>query len=128
MSRFMADNDQPDQLVLSLYGMLAIGMTPGTYISGEAISVVPVDGAYYRSMYMPPNSARTRRTSRRCARCSSTSGADRERRADRARPGVLDAAGVARERQDDRVDGAPTSFGPVSYSIARTGIARSTSS
>lgn len=56
MSRFMADNDHPDQLVLSLYGMIAIGMTPGTYISGEAISVVPVNGAYYRSMYMPPNS------------------------------------------------------------------------
>jgi len=56
MSRFMADNDHPDQLVLSLYGMIAIGMTPGTYVSGEAISVVPVYGAYYRSMYMPPNS------------------------------------------------------------------------
>ena len=55
MSRFLADNDHPDQLVLSLYGMLAIGMTPGTFVSGESISVVPVRGAYVRSMYMPPN-------------------------------------------------------------------------
>ena len=28
-SRFLSDNDQPDQLVLSLYGMLAVGMTAG---------------------------------------------------------------------------------------------------
>ena len=55
-SRFLADNDQPDQLVLSLYGMLAAGMTADTYVSGEAISVLPVDGAYDRSMFMPPNS------------------------------------------------------------------------
>ena len=55
-SRFLADNDQPDQLVLSLYGMLAVGMTAGTYVSGEAVSVLPVKGAYDRSMFMPPNS------------------------------------------------------------------------
>ena len=55
-SRFLADNDQPDQLVLSLYGMLAAGMTADTYISGEAVSVLPVNGAYDRTMFMPPNS------------------------------------------------------------------------
>ena len=55
-SRFLADNDEPDQLVLSLYGMIAAGMTAGTYVSGEAISVLPVKGAFDRSMFMPPNS------------------------------------------------------------------------
>ena len=106
MSRFMADNDHPDQLVLSLYGMLAIGMTPGTYISGEAISVVPVNGAYYRSMYMPPNSganASYLETLRQML--------VHERRGPSGAPDGLDLAfstpqGVARERQDDRRDRA----------------------
>ncbi len=51
----LADNDQPDQLVLSLYGMLAAGMTADTYISGEAVSLLPVNGAHDRTMFMPPN-------------------------------------------------------------------------
>jgi hypothetical protein len=54
MSRFLADNDQADELSLSLYGMLATAMT-ATYVSGEAISVLPVGGSWYRTMYMPPN-------------------------------------------------------------------------
>jgi hypothetical protein len=56
-ARFLADNDQADQLVLSLYGHLAAGMTTGTFISGEAASVAPLAGGYYRSMYLPPNAA-----------------------------------------------------------------------
>ena len=54
--RFLADNDQADRLVLSLYGQLAAGMTPGTFVAGEAASVAPVDRGFYRSMYLPPNS------------------------------------------------------------------------
>ena len=54
-SRFLADNDQPDQLALTLYGMLAAGMTRDTFVSGEAVSLLPVGTAYYRTMYMPPN-------------------------------------------------------------------------
>jgi hypothetical protein len=57
MARFLADNDRPDQLVLSMYGMLAGAMTPDTFVSGEAASVAPVRGALYRSMYLPPNGA-----------------------------------------------------------------------
>jgi hypothetical protein len=57
VSRFLADNDEPDQLVLSLYGQLAAGMTEGTFVAGEAASVAPLEGAYYRSMYLPPNGA-----------------------------------------------------------------------
>src|SRR5215470_846667 len=55
ISRFLAANDRPDQQVLSLYGLLAIGMTPGTYVSGEAVSVLPVGGVSERMMLMPPN-------------------------------------------------------------------------
>jgi hypothetical protein len=57
VARFLADNDRPDLLVLSLYGQLAAGMTHGTYVSGEAASVSPLRGAYYRAMFRPPNSA-----------------------------------------------------------------------
>ena len=42
VARFLADNDQPDQLVLSLYGMLGAAMTPGTFVSGEAATVAPL--------------------------------------------------------------------------------------
>jgi hypothetical protein len=57
VARFLADNDRPDQLVLSLYGMLGASMTPDTFVSGEAASVAPLRGAAYRSMYNPPNTA-----------------------------------------------------------------------
>ena len=56
MARFLADNDRAEQLVLSLYGQLAAGMTPGTYVSGEAATVAPVRGEPYRKMFLPPNS------------------------------------------------------------------------
>ena len=121
MARFMADNDHPDQLVLSLYGMLAIGMTPGTYISGEAISVVPVKGAYFRSMYMPPNSganASFLETFRELL--------VHERRGAGGAPVGLDLAFSTPRPwlaagKTISVAAAPTSFGPVSFSIARAG-------
>ena len=55
--RFLADNDQPDQLVLSLYGKLGADMTENTFVSGEGSNIAPVSGQYYRSMHRPPNSA-----------------------------------------------------------------------
>ena len=95
-SRFLADNDQPDQLVLSLYGMLAAGMTTGTYISGEAVSVLPLHGAYDRTMFMPPNTGAN----------ASYLGTLREllvhERRRRARPCVLDAARMAGGREAHR--------------------------
>lgn len=56
VSRFLADNDEPDQLVLSLYGMLAAAMTPGTFVAGEGASVSPLYGRLERTMLLPPNS------------------------------------------------------------------------
>lgn len=57
MSRFLADNDQPERLVLSLYGQLAAEMTPGTFVSGESVSIAPLGGDHFRSTYLPPNGA-----------------------------------------------------------------------
>jgi hypothetical protein len=121
MSRFLADNGQYDQLDLSLYGMLAIGMTPGTYISGEAISLVPVEGTYYRRMYMPPNSganASFLETLRLLLL--------HERRGPKGAPDGLELAFATPRAwlgsgKTISVTHAPTSFGTVSYSIERTG-------
>jgi hypothetical protein len=78
--KFLADNDEADQIVLTFYGKLAHGMTRGTFVAGEAhnigptltkwpscrgkagcVAPAPADGwapdEYYRSMYMPPNTA-----------------------------------------------------------------------
>ena len=55
--RFLADNDQSDQLVLSLYGKLGADMTENTFVSGEGSTIAPVGNQYYRSMHRPPNSA-----------------------------------------------------------------------
>jgi hypothetical protein len=120
-SRFLVDNDRADRLDLSLYGMLAAGMTEGTYVSGEAVSVPPVRGAYERTMFMPPNSGAN----------ASFLGTLRElliheRRGPLGAPTGLDLAfatprawladGATIEVRD-----APTSFGKVSYSLVRQG-------
>jgi hypothetical protein len=79
-NRFLADNDQADQLVLGFYGLLAGAMTQKTFVTGENANVGPLaskwpacqgqpscvfpppaDGwapdEYYRAMARPPNSA-----------------------------------------------------------------------
>ena len=99
-SRFLADNDQPDQLDLSLYGMLAAGMTQDTYVSGEAVSLLPVSGAYYRTMFMPPNSGANASYPRDAARAARPRAPRTARRPDRARSRLLDAARLARRRPD----------------------------
>ncbi|HEY6961541.1 MAG TPA: hypothetical protein VI408_06590 [Gaiellaceae bacterium] len=121
MSRFLADNDEPDQLVLSLYGMLAAGMTENTFVSGEAVSVLPVDGAYDRTMFMPPNSganASFLETLRQVL--------VHERRGPRGGPVGLDLAfstprAWLANGQQITVTSAPTSFGRVSYTLTRRG-------
>ena len=55
-ARFLASLDEPDLLVLSLYGHLAAALTRDTFVGGEASSLSPIGRAYYRSMYLPPNS------------------------------------------------------------------------
>jgi hypothetical protein len=123
VSRFLADNDQPDQLVLSLYGMLAVGMTQGTYVSGEAVSILPLRGAYDRSMFMPPNTGAN----------ASYLGTLRElliheRKGRLGAPAGLDLAfstprAWLGDGQEIDVHAAPTSFGKVTYTLARHGAA-----
>ena len=117
-ARFLADNDRADQLVLSLYGHLAAGMTPGTFVSGEAASVAPLANRYYRSMYLPPNAASNAAflETLRLMLVHETRGRDGE-------PNGLQL-GYATPRAWLRPGGkivvrrAPTAFGRLSFSIA----------
>lgn len=117
ISRFLADNDQPDQLDLTLYGMLAAGMTPGTYISGEAVSLLPVRSAYERSMFMPPNTGAN----------ASFLGTLRELLVHEAPAGLDLAFATPRSWLADGkqivVQDAPTRFGKVSFTLERHGSA-----
>ena len=118
-SRFLADNDRPDQLVLSLYGMLAVAMTQGTYVSGEAISVTPKRGVYHRMMYLPPNQG-ANSTFLETLRLTLV----HERRGARGEPVGLELAYATPRRwlgtgKTIRVERAATSFGPVSFTLER---------
>jgi hypothetical protein len=121
VSRFLADNDEADELVLSLYGTLAAALTPGTYVAGEAASVTPLRGARYRTMYLPPNNdgaAAFLETlhSMLVHESRGPEGAPRGLELAFATPRAWLANGKSLS-----VTGAPTSFGPVSYSIVRAG-------
>ena len=118
MARFLADNDRSDQLVLSLYGQLAAGMAPGTFVSGEAASVAPIGREPFRSMYLPPNGASNASLleTLRLMLVHET----RDRRG--APTGLQLAFATPRAWLEPGkrivVSDAPTSFGPLSFSIA----------
>jgi hypothetical protein len=119
MARFLADNDEADQLLLSLYGTVAAALTPGTYVAGEAASVSPLGSALYRTMYLPPNNAGAAaflETLRQMLVHESRGAKGVPRRLELA---FSTPRGWLREGESIVVRGAPTSFGPVSYSIRR---------
>jgi hypothetical protein len=117
VARFLAANDEPDQLVLSLYGTLAAAMAPGTFVSGEGATVAPLAGRFHRSMYLPPNGASNAaflETLRVMLVHETTApnGAPRGLRLAFATPRPWLAPG-----RNISVREVPTSFGPVSYAI-----------
>ncbi len=117
VSRFLAENDEPDQLVLSLYGQLAHGMTPGTFVAGEAASVAPLPGPVRRSTYLPPNSAANASflETLRLTLVQETrdaAGVPRGLRLAFATPRAWLAAG-----RRVVASAVPTSFGPVSFAL-----------
>jgi hypothetical protein len=121
VARFLADNDEADQLVLSLYGTLAVAMTPDTFVSGEAASVTPLAGAYHRAMYLPPNGASngaflTTLRSMLVHETRAPDGAPRglELAFATPRPWLRPGGRIAVERM-------PTSFGPVAYALEAEG-------
>ena len=121
LSRFLADQDDPDQLVLTLYGTLAAGMTPNTFISGEAATVAPLRGALYRSMFLPPN-ADSNAALLETLRLMLV----HEARGPKGAPRGLELAYATpvawlRPGKTIAVSAAPTSFGPLTYTLHRDG-------
>jgi hypothetical protein len=121
VSRFLADNDEADQLVLSLYGTLSAGLTRGTFVTGEAASVTPLRGRRFRTMYLPPNNdgAAAFLETLHSMLVHETRGPEGAARG-------LELAFATPRAWLERgktitVSGAPTSFGAVSYSVAREG-------
>jgi len=111
VARFLALADEPDQLVLSLYGELAAALTPDTFVAGEAASVSPLGGRRERSMYLPPNAvagdALLETLRQQLVQDDGTS-----LRLAYATPRAWLAPG-----KRIAVSDLPTSFGPVSYSL-----------
>src|SRR5581483_2625034 len=127
VSRFLADVDEPDQLTLSLYGILAASLTPGTDVAGEAASVLPLDGERYRTMYLPPNNdgAAAFLETLRLMLVHETRGAAG------APTGIELAYATPRGWLADgrriSVTDAPTSFGPIGFTIeSRSGVVTAT--
>ena len=121
VDRFLADADQPDQLVLSLYGMLGAAMTPDTFVAGESASVTPLHGLLDRTMYQPPNSGANAAFLENLRlllvhETRAPGGAPRGLQLAYATPRPWLADG-----QTIDVEQAPTSFGAVSFSLERAG-------
>ena len=121
VARFLADADQPDQLVLSLYGMLGAAMTPDTFVAGESASVSPLHGRLYRTMYLPPNSGANAAflENLRLLLVHETRGPNAVPRGlelafATPRPWLADGGTIG-------IEDAPTSFGLLSFSLSRTG-------
>jgi hypothetical protein len=121
VARFLADADQPDQLDLSLYGMLGAAMTPDTFVAGESASVSPMHGRLYRTMYLPPNGGANAAflENLRLLLLHETRGPEGAPR------GLELAFATPRswltDGQTIDVEDAPTDFGPVSFTLARAG-------
>ncbi len=112
VARFLAAQDESDQLVLSLYGHLAAGMTQDTFVSGEAASVAPLGGQRERSMYLPPNSVSN------AALLETLRLLLVQERGEGLRLAYATPRAWLRPGKRIAVTNVPTSFGPLSYSLS----------
>ena len=120
VARFLADNDRPDLLVLSLYGQLGAAMTTDTFVSGEATSLAPLGSTFHRSTYLPPNGAANGTFLETLRLLLVHETRDRD-----GRPRGLEIAyatprGWLRPNRRIAVRRLPTGFGPLSYTIQST--------
>jgi hypothetical protein len=118
MARFLADNDEPDQLGLSLIGYLAAGMTPKTFVAGEAASVTPLPGTADRAMYLPPNGASNAAFLETLRSMLVHETRDRGGQPYGLQLGFAALRNWLLPGRHVALRNAPTSFGPVSFSIA----------
>ena len=138
--KFLADNDEADQIVLTFYGKLAHGMTRGTFVAGESHNIGPMltkwpscreqagcvppsvadgwtPGEYYRAMYLPPNMANNTtflQALRLMLVRTVTDGGDLPRGLDLA---YATPRGWLEAGKTIRIANVPTEFGVVGYQI-----------
>lgn len=123
LSEVFARLDEPEQLVLALYGKLGLGLTPHTFIAGEGGSLAPsrvlgdesTDG---RSMYLPPNTASQMMYAivlRHCLVFDFDEQGDGQ--VDTLRLAFSTPRQWLQEGKEIKVKNMPTAFGPVSYCI-----------
>ncbi|MGH9265140.1 MAG: IPT/TIG domain-containing protein [Acidimicrobiales bacterium] len=113
LAEFLAQNDKPDHLVAGLYGHLAHGLTRGTYVGGEGNTVRAVPGEFYRQLNNPPNSV-TNATVLNHLRVMLLHETGGGLRLAHATP-----RGWLEPGRKISVAGAPSEFGPVTYTIER---------
>ena len=112
--------DRPDEVVVAFYGKLAQGMTRGTWQGGEGSSLRPLD-AHGRATYLPPNAAANAFfLSMLRGMFVQEIDSDHDGRPDELRLASATPRHWLREPGSVvSIRGAPTSFGPVSFTLRR---------
>ena len=113
----LAELDEADQIVLSLYGKLAHGMTRNTFISGEGDSYGIVPGQYYRALYLPPSNTNNALFLKTLHDMLVFTHVDAEGRPEELLLAHFTPRGWLIHGKTIRVERAPTMFGPVSFTI-----------
>jgi hypothetical protein len=113
----IAELDEADQIVLSLYGKLAHGMTRNTFISGEGDSFGVVPGQYYRALYLPPSNTNNALFLKTLHDTLVYTHVDEEGRPEELLLGHFTPRAWLDHGKTIRVERAPTVFGPVSFTL-----------
>ncbi len=113
----LAELDEADQIVLSLYGKLAHGMTRNTFISGEGDSYGVVPGQYYRALYLPPSNTNNALFLKTLHDMLVFTHVDAEGRPEELLLAHFTPRGWLEHGKTICVERAPTMFGPVSFTI-----------
>jgi len=111
----LAEQDRADQIVLSLYGKLAHGMSRGTFIAGEGDSFDA--DRRYRSFYLPPNSTNNCLFLKIVHDMLIFNHVDEQGVPEELLLAHFTPRGWLEDGKEIRVKEAPTPFGKVSFSI-----------
>jgi len=138
--KFLADNDEADQIVLTFYGKLAHGMTRNTFIAGESHNIGPmltkwpscrgqagcvppsVDAGwapdeYYRAMYLPPNTANNATFLNALRTMLVRTASDKLELPRGLKLAYATPRGWLEQGKTVRIAGVPTEFGTLAYEI-----------
>jgi hypothetical protein len=115
--QLMAEKDDADRLVLALYGKLAHGMTRGTFIAAEGDSIGVCPEEYYRSFYLPPNSANNSLFLQNLRLMLIRELVDGNGNPENLYLAHATPRGWLEDGKEIKVQNMPTFFGPISYTL-----------